>query len=82
MSPRWLQHPSPGLCFPSLLSLTQLPADFPAGIPGKANSLGAKGTCPNELSESALKHFGKLQERQYGFDFLEQAQAPSSAHVA
>lgn len=59
---------------PSLpLSLTRLPTDFPAGILGKANPLGANGICPNELSESALKHFGKLQEKKYGFDFLEQA---------
>lgn len=82
MSPGLLQHWSPGLCFLFLLSLIQLPADFTAGIPGKANPLGAKGICPNELSKSALKHFGKLQERKYGFDFLKQAQAPRSAHVA
>lgn len=59
---------------PSLpLSLTRLPTDFPAGILGKVSPLGANGICPNELSESALKHFGKLQEKKYGFDFLEQA---------
>lgn len=70
------QHLSPGLCPPSPLSLTHFPADFPTGIPGKANSPGGKGICPNELSEPALTHFRKLQERKYGFDFLEQAQAP------
>lgn len=52
------------------LSVTRLPADFPAGILGEAAPRGANGICPNE---PALKHFEKLQERKCGFDFLEQA---------
>lgn len=78
-SRRWaepLQGPSLVSASPPPPSLTDPRLAFLLAFRGKSNPPGRNGICPNEFSESGLKHFGKLQERKYGFDFVEQAQTP------
>lgn len=64
---------------PPKLSLTQPIFSLACGergSPPRRNSI-----CPKQLVESALKAFGKLQERKCGFDFPEQPEADSAGLI-